>query len=102
MFGNVHTGSDSGSGSGCGFGSTSGFGSGPKWYILERALREWSASQVCRWLANDMQMPGVGAAAEAEDVDGATAAEMGKADWVELGASGIQAAKIVGALKKMG
>jgi hypothetical protein len=49
-----------------------------------------------------MKMPAVGAAAEAEDVDGATAAEMDKADWAELGASGIKAAKIVGALKKMG
>jgi hypothetical protein len=34
-------------------------------------------------------------------IDGATAVEMDKDDWKELGATGVQAARMVGAVKKL-
>ena len=39
-------------------------------------------------------------AAKGQGVDGATAMEMDKADWMELGASRVQAAKIVANFKQ--
>eukprot|EP01052_Picozoa_sp_SAG31_P010786 SAG31_NODE_599_length_13649_cov_9.930775_15_plen_132_part_00 len=60
----------------------------------------WSGAQVEAWLVEEL---GLGKVAEAAggEVDGATAAEAEKDDWRELGATGMQAAKIVGALKKL-
>ena len=53
------------------------------------------------WLASELGLDEVAAGAEAAEIDGATALEMDKEDWKELGATGIQSAKIVGALKKL-
>jgi hypothetical protein len=53
------------------------------------------------WLASELGLEEVAAGAEAAEIDGATALEMDKEDWKELGATGIQSAKIVGALKKL-
>ena len=49
-----------------------------------------------------MKLGDVSAAAEAEEVDGATAVEMDNDAWKELGASALKAAKIVAGLKKLG
>ena len=54
---------------------------------------------VAAWLRDKMKMSHVADAAISEEVDGVTAKEMDKPEWKELGASGVQAAKIVGRLK---
>jgi len=53
------------------------------------------------WLASELRLEEVAVGAQAAEIDGATALEMDKEDWKELGATGIQSAKIVGALKKL-
>ena len=65
-----------------------------------RSPATWSTGELCSWLSTTMKLGDVSAAAEAEEVDGATALEMERADWMELGARGVQAAKIVAALKQ--
>jgi len=64
-------------------------------------LRDWSSEELGSWLSDAMNLPSLADAAMAEGVDGATAGAMQNADWKELGASGLQAAKVVGALAKM-
>ena len=64
-------------------------------------LRDWSSQELGSWLSDAMNLPSLADAAMAEAVDGATAGAMQNADWKELGASGLQAAKVVGALAKM-
>ena len=61
----------------------------------------WGVAQFAEWLRSEMKLQGVADAAVDEGVDGMTALEMEKSDWKELGASGIQAAKIVANLKKL-
>ena len=60
------------------------------------------ASAVRAWLASELRLEEVAVGAQAAEIDGATALEMDKEDWKELGATGIQSSKIVGALKKLG
>lgn len=71
-----------------------------KWRRRRYSSQKWKAARAERWLAKEMGLPDVAAAAAGE-VDGSTAIEMDKDDWKELGASGIKAAKIVGQLKKL-
>jgi hypothetical protein len=62
----------------------------------------WSVDQLTQWLTEVMKLPTVAAEAAANDVDGATAVAMDKDEWKEeLGAKGLQAAKIMGALTKL-
>ena len=39
--------------------------------------------------------------ASAEEIDGATALQLDKGDWKELGCAGLKAAKVMGALAKL-
>ena len=66
----------------------------------EQDFHLWSVLGVATWLRS-LDLPTVAEAASAEGVDGATALEMDKDDWRELGAAGVKAAKIVGAVKKL-
>ena len=52
------------------------------------------------WLTDEIGVPAVAEAAAAAEVDGATAVEMDKEDWKELGATGVQGARIVAEVKK--
>lgn len=63
------------------------------------AYRDVSA--LSSWLTRNLGLSAVAAEAQAVEIDGATALEMDKEDWQELGATGIQSAKIVGNLKKL-
>jgi hypothetical protein len=67
-----------------------------------RSPATWSTGELCSWLSTAMKLGDVSAAAEAEEVDGATAVEMDNDAWKELGASALKAAKIVAGLKKLG
>ena len=64
-------------------------------------LQAWSAADVHSWLRDVMQIPDVADAASAEEIDGATALQLDKGDWKELGCAGLQAAKVMGALAKL-
>ena len=64
-------------------------------------LRSWGAEGVAEWLSSTLNLPGVADAVLAKGVDGETAAAMDKADWAELGASGIESAKIWAKLKSL-
>ena len=55
----------------------------------------WSSGQLASFLAGDeVSLPSVAAAAAAAGLDGAAALALDKAGWRELGASGLQAAKL--------
>ena len=62
---------------------------------------DWTVSQLTVWVHEEMGLPAVADAAAEEEVDGATAMEMDKEDWKELGSTGVQAAKLVATLKKL-
>lgn len=62
---------------------------------------DWTVSQLTVWVHEEMGLPVVADAAAEEKVDGATAMEMDKEDWKELGSTGVQAAKLVATLKKL-
>ena len=70
--------------------------------FLARPIATWGAAAVRVWMTSILDLPELGAAAEGERIDGATAVEMDKDDWKELGATGLQAARLVGAVKKLG
>ena len=59
------------------------------------------AEGVAEWLSSTLNLPGVADAVLAKGVDGETAAAMDKADWAELGASGIESAKIWAKLQSL-
>ena len=61
----------------------------------------WDAAALAAWATNALQLPKVGETIVEAGVDGATALEMLREDWKELGASGLQCAKIMGGLKKL-
>ena len=63
------------------------------------AYRDVSA--LSTWLTRNLGLSAVAAEAQGVEIDGATALEMDKEDWQELGATRIQSAKIVGNLKKL-
>ena len=64
------------------------------------AVDTWDAAAVAAWLTDEIGVPAVAEAAAAAEVDGATAVEMDKEDWKELGATGVQGARIVAEVKK--
>ena len=59
----------------------------------------WGVNAVQSWLS-DLGLPEIAQIAAMQGVDGATALEMEKADWRELGATGVQSSRITGGLKK--
>ena len=64
-------------------------------------VQAWSVADVHSWLRDVMQIPDVADAASAEEIDGATALQLDKGDWKELGCAGLKAAKVMGALAKL-
>ena len=72
----------------------------PEEMEVARPVSEWGVGALSSWLRDEMHLEDVAQQAVSNDVNGATALEMEKAEWQELGASGLQAAKVVGALKK--
>ena len=60
----------------------------------------WSVTQLSQWLANEMQLGELSAAAAQEQIDGSIAAEMSADAWREVGATALQAAKIAAAFKR--
>ena len=58
-------------------------------------------SDLTTWLREEMKAPAVANAAVCEGVDGATALQMDKDDWKELGSTGVKAAKLVAAFKNL-
>jgi len=65
-----------------------------------RALHLWSVKELEKYVASVLGLPGLAAEIEGQRVDGAMAVEMSKAEWKEMGATGLEAARIVSALKK--
>jgi hypothetical protein len=61
----------------------------PQGQAAVAALEAWGAAALAQWLA-DAGLGGVGAAALAAGVDGATAKHMLREDWLALGATGLQ------------
>ena len=64
-------------------------------------VQAWSVADVHSWLRDVMQIPDVADATSAEEIDGATAQQLDKGDWKELGCAGLKAAKVMGALAKL-
>eukprot|EP01048_Picozoa_sp_COSAG05_P006420 COSAG05_NODE_415_length_10036_cov_4.015397_2_plen_752_part_00 len=56
---------------------------------------DWTVVQVEGWLRAEMQLDGLADAAIKEKVDGKMAMVMTREDWIELGATGLKAAKLV-------
>jgi hypothetical protein len=63
------------------------------------SARDWSVSEVSQWLVGEMKLGEISAVAAQEQIDGSIAAEMGADAWRELGATAIQAARLVAAFK---
>ena len=61
----------------------------------------WLAQSLEEFLSDEMGLQVVAAAAAAQAVDGALAMEMDLTMWRELGAEGLDPARIVSALKKL-
>ncbi len=53
------------------------------------------------WLSSKLHLPTVAEAASTAGLDGAALMTMDKANWKAIGASGLQSAKIVGAVNKL-
>ena len=69
---------------------------------VSSGVQDWSDQQVAAWLRDVMKLGNIADAALVEGgLDGATTLEMVRDDWIELGASGLKAAKIVAQLKKL-
>jgi hypothetical protein len=64
-------------------------------------LSQWTAARVEAWLTTALALPAVALAARGNGVDGGTVIEADKEDWKELGASGMQASKIMSEIKKL-
>ena len=64
-------------------------------------VQAWSVADIHSWLRDVMQVPDVADSASAEEIDGATALQLDKGDWKELGCAGLKAAKVMGALAKL-
>ena len=69
--------------------------------MASSGVEGWTEQQIASWLRDELKFDAVADAVLAESVDGAMAIEMIREDWVELGASGLKAAKIVSQLKKL-
>ena len=64
-------------------------------------LEAWDVLAVSEWIVSELGLPGVAAAVTQHAVDGATAAVMLREDWREVGASGLESAKLISAVKKL-
>ena len=62
---------------------------------------EWTTDELTLWLGEEMGMKTVAGAAKREEVDGAMAVEMIREDWLELGASGLKASRIVSGIRRL-
>lgn len=62
-------------------------------------MHTWSVERVAEWLSTTLELPEIAEMVVAQRVDGVTAATMEKGDWRELGASGVESAKIFGYLR---
>lgn len=63
-------------------------------------ISEWTVADVHDWLT-ELKLEAVAGEAKRDAVDGRSAQSMDKQDWRELGASGLKAARIVGAIKAL-
>jgi CRP-like cAMP-binding protein len=66
----------------------------------KRAVESWSCDTLCEWLSAEMDLKDVAAAAQEQAVDGELALEMDSMMWRELGAKGLEPARIARAIKK--
>lgn len=60
----------------------------------------WSVDEVARWLADELQLRELSVVATREQLDGAMLTEMTVDAWCEIGATAMQAARIVVAFKR--
>ena len=60
-----------------------------------QSIREWSSVELAEWLHGVLGLQSVAGNTLREGIDGAMAVEMVRSDWMELGASGVKAAKII-------
>ena len=67
----------------------------------QQPLAMWDKATLSAWLTASGLPAALGAMSVEAGVDGGTAIEMEKADWKELGMTGLQASKIVSAVKKL-
>jgi hypothetical protein len=67
----------------------------------DRMFKSWEKNDVAAWLGEQLGLPVVAAAAAKEGVDGAMALRMAREDWMDIGASGLNAAKIMGAMDRL-
>ena len=61
----------------------------------------WSEEQVANWVRDVLKFEDVAQVVTEQGVDGATATEMIRDDWVELRVSGFKAAKVVAQVNKL-
>ena len=64
-------------------------------------LEKWDVMAVSEWMTSALGLPEVADAVTRHAVDGATAAVMLREDWREVGASGLESAKLIAAVKKL-
>lgn len=64
-------------------------------------LEDWDVTAMTQWLVAELDLPAVALAATQHAVDGSTGAAMLREDWIEIGASGFESAKVTTALKKL-
>eukprot|EP01043_Picozoa_sp_COSAG02_P000457 COSAG02_NODE_8_length_60691_cov_104.994752_23_plen_339_part_00 len=64
-------------------------------------LEKWDVMAVSEWITAAFGLPEVADAVTRHAVDGATAAVMRREDWREVGASGLESAKLIAAVKKL-
>ena len=69
--------------------------------MQHQSLEAWDVAAVSDWINSDMGLAEVADAVTQHGVDGATAAEMLREDWKEVGASGLESAKLTAAVKKL-
>ena len=65
-----------------------------------RALSLWSVKELEKYVRSVLGLAGVAGEINRQRVDGAMAVEMSKDEWKDMGATGLEAARIVSALKK--
>ncbi len=65
-----------------------------------RALSLWSVKELEKYVRSVLGLAAVAGEINRQRVDGAMAVEMSKGEWKDMGATGLEAARIVSALKK--
>ena len=64
------------------------------------ALDLWSVAELQKYVGQVLGLPKLAAEIQVLNIDGAMAVEMSKGEWKEMGATGLEGARIVSALKK--